>query len=535
MKKKIFLTIIVMCVLTCLFAFSVNAAEPSYADGEWIYAADGVTKITLRDTDGNPLVWYMNGEELKYVRADQTDPTEDVYIKYEISAGGSGFNTSVFSPEKTLKKITIYDNGTEIIGSGSNLAAQKIVLLNLEKLDVDAFNGWLFGNKNGCCPSLRGIYLPSTLRGIGQEGFTNTKLVQIWNLENTKLFYMNACNPASNSTLTQEATNGVIKCPPTMTTPLNIQGTQVVTYIMSPFIDDPKMVEPFHQYFRDCKKLQNIFVPAAAQIGFGEEAFRGTPAQYIVFITGTEQDAIAMRDNTRDRSQGDNAQFKKAEVISYETYMSDKETYDNTTNKVYIVYGYDYCQAFFDGHKMSENTKMQFTSYFNEILFASSCLNEGCSYKGFDTTKTIAPMFTYRGYSVSKFDNGSGHSMVQGFGVNKESIKRYVEITGAPFVFGVIATGNVGGEAIDPMAKQDKVQSKELNYIIHDYFEIKVSGISSAYLDKEIIFCGYVIDGEEVFYLDGEETTVNGEKVFIGAAKKQVAGVSYKDLTEDLT
>ena len=144
MKKKLILMLSMLALLVCVLAISVSASTPSYKDGEWIYAADGVTKLTLRDTDGNPLIWYLNGEELKYVRADQTDETQSVYVKYEISAGGSGFNTQVFNPEKTLKSIKIYDNGTEIIGSGTNLSIQKVVLMNLEKLDVDAFNGWLF-------------------------------------------------------------------------------------------------------------------------------------------------------------------------------------------------------------------------------------------------------------------------------------------------------------------------------------------------------------------------------------------------------
>ena len=104
MKRKLILTLLVVCLLMCLFAVSVNAAEPSYTDGEWIYAADGVTKLTLRDTDGDPLIWYTNGDEIKYVKANQTDTTKDVYVVYEISGGGSGFDTNVFSPEKNLEE-----------------------------------------------------------------------------------------------------------------------------------------------------------------------------------------------------------------------------------------------------------------------------------------------------------------------------------------------------------------------------------------------------------------------------------------------
>ena len=105
--KKVLISVFVFSVLMCLFALGICAAEPSYADGEWIYASDGETKLTLRDTDGNPLIWYMNGDEIKYVRADQTDETQDVYVKYSISSGGNGFDTKVFLPEKCLKSIKI--------------------------------------------------------------------------------------------------------------------------------------------------------------------------------------------------------------------------------------------------------------------------------------------------------------------------------------------------------------------------------------------------------------------------------------------
>ena len=172
MKKKILLAIAMVTLLVCVFAISVSAAEPAYNDGEWIYAADGTTKLAIRDTEGNPLVWYMNGEELKYVRADQTDETQSVYIKYTISAGGSGFDKNVFSPQKTLKEMTIVDNGTSIKIHGVKDSA--IVLFNMEKLDIDAINGWFFGNKNGCCTSLRGIVFPNSLQGIGQEAYMQT-------------------------------------------------------------------------------------------------------------------------------------------------------------------------------------------------------------------------------------------------------------------------------------------------------------------------------------------------------------------------
>ena len=108
MKKRLFLITLISFALLCLFAASVSAAEPSYKDGEWIYAADGTTKLAIRDTDGNPLIWYLNGEELKYVRADQTDETQNVYVKYAISGVNSKYSGWSGLPSATEKMLKGY-------------------------------------------------------------------------------------------------------------------------------------------------------------------------------------------------------------------------------------------------------------------------------------------------------------------------------------------------------------------------------------------------------------------------------------------
>ena len=484
-------------LFVCALALTINAAEPAYTDGEWIYAADGVTKVTLYDTEGNPLVWYMKGEELKYVRADQTDNTLDVYIKYEIGEGGSGFDKSVFSPQKTLKSIKIYDGGEEIIGSGSNLQAQKIVLLNLRDLDVDAFNGWLFGNKNGCCPMLRGIYLPSTLQGIGQEGFTNTKLVQIWNLENTQLFYTNSSDFAATSTLTQEATGGVFKLPHTMMRPILVQNSKITTYIMNPYMDYPSLNQKWHQIFRNCKQLKEIYCPAQVNIGFGEEAFRDTPNQYVVFITGTKEDAENALLNTASYCNGG---FKAAEILSYEEYLANKEAYDASTTKVYAVYGYDYCTAFFDGHSWKGQSEIIMTSYFEAVGIGDSCANCGKS----DVKSTIDALFVSKGISTKTF--GTDIGLVQSYEVNRTAIEAYRKYV-TDFDFGVLAYANVGGTAVAPKPGDDKVVDIVFDNMVNDYIEVKVVGIPSKYIDTAIVFCIYATEGEKHYYLDNGHMT----------------------------
>lgn len=542
MKKKIFLTIAIMVVLTCLFALCVFAAEPSYNDGEWIYAADGTTKLAIRDTDGNPLLWYMNGEELKYVRADQTDETQDVYVKYSISSGGSGFDKNTFSPEKTLKTITVYDNGTEIIGSGSNLAAQKIVLINMERLDIDALNGWLFGNKNGCCPLLRGIVLPSTLKGIGQEGFTNTKLVQVWNLENTQLFYMNASDPFATTTLTQEATNGVLRCPETMLRPISAQYSNITTYIMNPNFDYPNLNQPWHQYFRGCKSLQTIYCPAQINCGFGDEAFRDTPTQYIIFITGSKQDAENMLANS---GTAHNSGYLASKIISYDDYLLDKETYDSSTKQAYVVYGYNYCDAFYDGNHdiVSDNPENKCCGICQREECAKFAINVNAEHKeslkavfGEEKTESVdfyadmyvlhvcefcntevgedekyTSIFTSVGYSASETDKTS---ITFETIVNHDVLSKYEEVAKSEVQYGFVISAAPSASPITGVDENGEVKvgtgtiKVNMTNGIYNRISVVVRNLSEG---KTLNCCGYVVDAKRVTYLGHASSNAEAE------------------------
>ncbi|MBQ7225478.1 MAG: hypothetical protein IJX02_02610 [Clostridia bacterium] len=69
-----------------------------------------------------------------------------------------------------------------------------------------------------------------------------------------------------------------------------------------------------------------------------------------------------------------------------------------------------------------------------------------------------------------------------------------------------------------PELNGEYVISHDFSSIEYDNFEIKVIGIEDARLATPIIFCAYVIDGESLYYLDGNET------------KTELSGISYNDL-----
>ncbi|MBO5374477.1 MAG: hypothetical protein J6A54_03400, partial [Clostridia bacterium] len=455
MKKKLLLLTVLIMALVCLLAISVSAAEPtpSYKKGEWIFAADGTTKLAIRDTEGNPLIWYMNGEELKYVRADQTDESKEVYVKYNISGITSstwGWGDLPAPNDKCLKDIDIYDNGTQIECSGKDSA---LVLFNMEKLDIEAINSTLWGNKNGCFTKCRGIVFPSTLKYVGQEGITATSLVQVWNFENTKLEFLTSCEPFATSTFTQEATNGVLKMPATLNKPMSVQKAKIRTYIMNPD-STYNHNQLWHQYFRECAMLEKVMVPAqVSETGFGSEAWRGNSSTYLVMFTGTQAQAQNLRDKTDTNHNGT---FSGAELVSYTEYLADSAKYDNSTNKVYIIYDTNYCYAFRDSvHDANKGTCAEnidckicndrlFTTTdglqhkLNEKLTYSNGIGEQglyeceCTNTKYCTTKNAneikAPIITARGYSVA-LEGGLG--IDAGFTIDKDLLNEYNTLNGA--------------------------------------------------------------------------------------------------------
>ncbi len=501
MKKKLLVIVAIMAMLIAVFAITASAAEPSYKDGEWIYAADGTTKLAIRDTDGNPLIWYMNGEELKYVRADQTDTTQSVYVVYKIEAGGNGFDTSILNPQKNLKDIDIYDNGTQIECSGINSA---LVLFNMEKLDIDALNGWLWGNKNGCCTKMRGIVFPSTLKGIGQEGLTNTKLVQAWNLENTQLFYLNSCSPFSTSTFTQEATGGVFITPYVDAAPISVQGSGVKVYIMSP-VSTFNTCQKWYQLFRGCNKLEKVYAPEIMSQGYGEEAFRDNSSKYIVFYTGDEQGAIDMRTNTQEYHNGS---LRGATIISYETYLADPTTYDNSTSTIYIVHSTNYCDAFYasthlgddhdcttenycercketfakqaDTHSIVEN--LAYANGFDKAgIYNCYCDRKGCTMAGKEVRDGEEdPIIISKGYSTPENINVKG--LNAGFEIKKALLDRYNDLNNDASFTLFMVNPQIDGQTISKILNGETLELESGVKGVN----VKISSVSYTSLSVEV-------------------------------------------------
>ena len=86
------------------------------------------------------------------------------------------------------------------------------------------------------------------------------------------------------------------------------------------------------------------------------------------------------------------------------------------------------------------------------------------------------------------------------------------------FNYGILATVNKGDSAITPKIGDENVLTGNFSKTENDYLDIKVTGIPATEGDTKIVFCVYVTVGEDMYYLDNEQTS------------KSVLGISYNSV-----
>ena len=184
----------------------------------------------------------------------------------------------------------------------------------------------------------------------------------------------------------------------------------------------------------------------------------------------------------------------------------------------YIVYGYNHCDAFHKGeHKMAGELSMQFNGYFENVTFADACTRGNCGQSVIDESRTIGAMFTYLGYSYTELAINGTYSMSQFYGINKANIDLYTAATGNDFAYGFVMA------SIDnPLSNENRTENNVIvtgsDSFSFDYAGVRVFGITEEYLDNGVVFCIYILDGDNVSYLDN------------GITSNSVSCKSYNDI-----
>ena len=535
MKKKILLMVVMAFVLACVMAFAVNAEESVHngkVDLNATVTLNDGTVCQLFDSEGNALIWYKNSAgELLSIRAD------DERVKYKATYGFSVGNS-------TVGTVYVYEVSDMWIALESgNVSKGNIVVLNLMDDDVkvnEGGSGYIGGPVN-CVKTIQWAnkileyaYLRLDTAAIQLSAFNGCTALKYVNLEDlTELRQISGGSSFSGSTalfagqvldltktkITNIGGNGTfnnvpmsgIKFPSTLTSiaEWNLQGSAITS------ISFPTGVASIEgSQFNDCKSLKEICINYTTT-KIKDRAFNNTVLEKIYFV-GTLEQLNTLLDNT---GTGSNAPFwdvvgeNRANLISYADYLK----LEDKSGK-YVVYNYSYCEAYNDGnHTPSAEDTMVFNGYFDKVIFASLCTVDGCSAQTVNEEKTIGEMFVYLGYSYTETAINGSYSMSQFYGINKENIAKYADVTGNEVVYGFVIS-SIENPIGNENANENNVILSESGKFVYDYASIKITGITENNTNKGVVFCMYVIDGDEVSYLDN------------GTTSQEVACKSYNDV-----
>ena len=563
--KKALLTIAITTVLMCLFAISVSAESIIYKDtqGNVLFTAQSsdVNRVFAGyegsfpnfDGEGNALTWYATATEesdgnkiitvdsfatidLSGAHATLTEKGVYSYINRDkelsivsayfpdnaniltLSLSDTGYASKyVFSDEKqsSLLFLRVPNTLTEL----PSRIAQATQIIDFVAPD-DAPYQSLSPTSFYDCQNLRSVDIPKNVTIIYSNGHSNnghtfyrcTKLTDVYFAPDSQLVTIQ--NYAfSNCKALKEITipNSVIElgsqvfwdCSSLETVRLGAnQGKGLDTYSVQSML-------------YGCNSLKYVYISRTLAPTSGSHLFYSGASGMVFFYTGTYEEYVSLNDTLKALTN--NGRFTGATPIEWNSTQNDQYYKDLAANdkKNYVVYGYNSCNAFYGGeHKLSSTEEMKLNSYFEAITFVSSCQN-GCGKEITNNDKTISPIFTYRGYSMTEKPINGAYSVTQGYTVNREALDKYL-LVNPDFKFGLVASGysNPLGDDVD----ESKVVNRPGETFVFEHFEIKVNGISGENLSKNIVFCAYVIDNGTVYYLDNNKTST------------EINGISFKDL-----
>lgn len=481
MKKKLILMLALVAIAVCLFAITANAEQIKGYQQFEVELLDG-SVITVYESAG----WDQWQGRLNFTDNTYTEPpldTEKTYPKLDWSqvvvvdfTNGHRKQLNTTTGEYEVKYGT--NDGFSMHLNVKSFT--KANATNLKTIKTGNATSIIGGELLGRFPALEEIIFGEKLKNIGWGSFTNNK--KLTNID------FSACTNFTTFGF------GVFQnCTSLETVVLPNTLTNISTSV-----------------FNGCTSLKSV-VLSTSLTALDASTFAGCTSLETVSFVGTPSEAL----KTAAAAAAPNAAI---------TSMTACEAYghSNTTSVNDCVERCGVCEAIVQKATPNHNNTSAIeypNGYGSKGMLTYSCTNYGCTHK---TTEELPALFTCLGYSYTEAPIGGSYSMSQFFRVNDDAVEAYKAYTGKGFEFGIVASSVANPfaqENYDELVAAGKIVTESAR-IAHDYFGVRISGITEGYTDTAVVFCAYVKDGDNVYYLDNEQTVT------------EITGKSYNQVIE---
>ena len=484
MKKKLLLITLMAALLVCALAIFANAAAPMPSKPDLGVSFGDVTTI-----DG-----FTAPSEL------YAGTTERVLL---VDENG---NYATYPTYYVTKNNTTFDfDFSKLNGAQSIQYAKKSVVMVEIPNGVTTISGSYFAG-TGNFPACVSVQFPGTVTSYGNNLFQTNSVIRVvemmdgtepitigdgifssnWSTGTTKLEYVKFPN---NLVSIGNNTFGKSHANKTIIFGANLQSIGTGFFGESTPDNKETFLYVSDNFFKNTEILKNLFG--------GYDQYHNSLLKITMFYTGTQEQAQALVDKGLAVQTGyiwSNLQMVSAENYEYDAYKPAR-------NSLILVYGVDKCDVFYGGHRFKGEDEVVLNSYFEGFGIGDTCAN--C--KKTEIKESFGSMFSYLGYSCTEAPIGGKLSMSQFYGINKDNIAKYEELTGTKLTYGVVIA-SVENPFDEEYVNSNKVIVAEQWRLALDYANVMVSGITEETAAFGVLFCMYVNDGGNIYYLDGGKT-----------------------------
>lgn len=551
MKKRLFLSIMLVFLFVCAFALCASATTRVFVDeqsgeelfrvvvskGDYPITEYSGTGLKKYDSDGDALTWYylqttevesgtfqykVKGVKTKELLTDDGDGILErneiqnydrlVSITLDEDLKITEFATKLFHKTSGQQYFLFVNVPSSVTKLGDNCFRNCISLIEVEipndsKL-TDLGAASFFG-----CTSLKSIYIPkgvTTLKTeyISDKYWENGLFRNCLSLENVVFAENSQLEVLEKGTFNYCDSLKTITLPNSVKTlhPRVFAHCKSLEYVnfgggLERIVRDYEGGDEYVSLFQYTSKLKTVVIPATLKAENLTEDLQTTfmIKGITVYYAGTEAEFVKLQEI-----------FAKANVGS------------GNPGIVNATYNYiSPCDAFYGGIHNNQ-TVITYESYDIDGEKFYGCVNEGCT----SNTVTVAPaLISSKGESVPEYEYDG---ITIGFTVNNDAVKEYESVMGVDIEYGIFAVLK------DALGENDVFDSNATaaNGVIaaeissHGFisFDLKITGFSESQKDTKIAMGAFVreITEEKIkhAYFQKSKPT-DGEKYFF---------ISYNEL-----